>query len=62
MALISPTAVEPTQGVTTGESQNANLKLYTEAMRAIAKKKRIAFVDAFHPSLAWFKDGKSAHR
>ena len=47
MALISPTAVEPTQGVTTGESQNANLKIYTEAMRAIAKKKRITFVDAY---------------
>ena len=58
MALISPTAVEPTQGVTTGESQNANLKLYTDAMRAIAKKKRINFVDAYNPSQTWFKSGK----
>ena len=27
-------------------------------MRAIAKKKRITFVDAYNPSLDWFKDGK----
>ena len=57
MALVSPTAVEATQGVTTGESQNANLKIYAEAMREIAKKKRITFVDAFNPSLDWYKDG-----
>jgi len=58
IALISPTAVEPTLGVTTGENQNANLNLYTQAMHEIAKKKRITFVNAYHPSLAWYKEGE----
>ena len=59
-ALISPTAVEPTPGVTTGASQNKNLALYVDAMQKIAKKMRITFVDAYKPSLQWYK-GEDIH-
>lgn len=56
VALISPTAVEATPGVTPGVSQNENLSLYVEAMQKIALQKRITFVDAFKPSLQWYQD------
>ena len=58
LALVSPTAVEAIPGITTGEQQNKNLALYTDAMRKIAKKNRISFVDAFSSSSKWYEDGK----
>ncbi len=58
LALISPTAVEPTPGVTNGAEQNENLSLYTKAMREVARKNRITFVDAFTPSSQWYEEGK----
>ena len=58
MALISPTAVEPTPGVTDGTLQNKNLAIYTDAMREIARKNRITFVDCYQPSLDWYNGGQ----
>ena len=59
IALISPTAVESVKGITSGKYQNRNLKLYVEGMREIAQKNQILFVDAYTPSLNWYKDGNT---
>lgn len=37
-----------------GKAINANLKLYTEAVKAVAEKRKLAFVDLFTPTLAEF--------
>ena len=58
LALISPTALQPMAGVTSGSRQNANLILYVEGMRQVAKKNQVLFVDAFSPSTQWYADGK----
>ncbi len=58
LALISPTALQPMPGVTSGSRQNANLILYVEGMRQVAKQNKVLFVDAFSPSNAWYADGK----
>ena len=58
LALISPTALQPMSGVTSGSRQNANLILYVEGMRQVAKQNKVLFVDAFSPSNAWYADGK----
>lgn len=58
LALISPTALQPMSGVTSGSRQNANLILYVEGMRQVAKKNQVLFVDAFSPSTQWYADGK----
>tara|TARA_B100001123_G_scaffold443547_1_gene589865 strand:- start:1139 stop:2089 length:951 start_codon:yes stop_codon:yes gene_type:complete len=59
IALISPTAIQPMKGVTNGSLQNANLILYVEAMREVAKKNGILFVDAYSPSAKWYGDGQA---
>jgi len=58
LALVSPTALQPMAGVTSGSRQNANLILYVEAMRQVAKQNKVLFVDAFSPSNNWYADGK----
>ena len=61
LALVSPTAMQDLaakQGTTHGASPNANLALYTEAMRDIAAQNSVVFVDAFAPSRAWYADGQ----
>jgi putative heme-binding domain-containing protein len=54
--LISPMAFEVTGNkfLPTGEKENANLKLYTAAVKAVAAKRKLAFVDIFTPTLAAF--------
>ena len=59
LALISPTAIQPMKGVTNGSLQNANLILYVEGMREIAKKNGVLFVDAYSPSTKWYADGQA---
>jgi glucose/arabinose dehydrogenase/mono/diheme cytochrome c family protein len=59
IALISPTAIQPMKGVTNGAIQNANLILYVEGMREVAKRHGILFVDAFSPSTKWYADGQT---
>ena len=58
VALISPTAVQAISGVTNGKYQNRNLKLYMNGMKEVALKNKILFVDAYTPSLKWYKEGK----
>ena len=56
--MISPIAFEDLsdiQDTPDGKTENANLALYTEAMREVANLKQIPFVDAFSPSKAWFE-------
>ena len=57
IVLISPTAIEPLPGITDGKWQNQNLKAYTVGMKEVASKNEIQFVDAFSPSLEWYKEG-----
>lgn len=54
--LISPMAFEPTGDrlLPSGETENANLELYTDATKAVAEKLGLAFVDIFRPTLAKF--------
>ncbi len=61
VALVSPTAVQDLSakyGTPDGSVQNANLALYTEAMRAVAADNGVLFVDAFAPSKSWYADGE----
>ncbi len=61
LALISPTAMQDLSakyGTPDGKEANANLKLYTDASREVAAANGVLFVDAFSPTLAWYKDGK----
>jgi putative heme-binding domain-containing protein len=54
--LVSPTAFEPTgdKFLPDGKKENDNLKLYAEAVAEVAKKRNLAFVDLFEPTLADF--------
>ena len=58
LALVSPTALQPMAGVTSGSRQNSNLILYVEGMRQVAKQNEVLFVDTFSPSNNWYADGK----
>lgn len=53
LALVSPIAHENlgNPNLPDGKANNANLKLYTDAMAAVAKEKEVPFVDLFAPSL-----------
>ena len=41
-----------------GAKENANLEMYTAAIKEIADKRNIPFVDVFHPSKKWFATGE----
>ncbi|HLL94565.1 MAG TPA: PVC-type heme-binding CxxCH protein, partial [Spirosoma sp.] len=66
LALVSPIAFEDlsaTYDRPNGKAENANLALYTKAMREVAAQnnrngERILFVDAFTPSKAWYDASK----
>ncbi len=55
--LISPIAFENTgdKFLPDGKAENANLKLYADAVKAVAQKRNLAFVDVFNPTLAAFE-------
>ncbi|MGM0945942.1 MAG: PVC-type heme-binding CxxCH protein [Bacteroidota bacterium] len=58
LALVSPLAFEDVsdiKDVPSGEKENENLRLYTQAIREIAEKHQIPFVDAFSASQNWYK-------
>ena len=59
--LLSPTANENIKEVSAADSNNSNIKLYTEAMAEIAKQQGIAFVDVFTPTLTEFSKPDSQH-
>jgi len=39
-----------------GKTENKNLELYTQAMKAICQQKEVLFVNAFDPSRSWFNE------
>jgi mono/diheme cytochrome c family protein/glucose/arabinose dehydrogenase len=57
LAIVSPIAFEDLSAnldLPNGKNENANLLLYTNAMKEIAAKYKVVFVDAFNPSKEWF--------
>jgi glucose/arabinose dehydrogenase/mono/diheme cytochrome c family protein len=57
LAIVSPIAFEDLSNqfdLPDGKRENANLALYTQAMREVAAKTKVHFVDAFAPSKRWF--------
>ena len=60
LALISPIAFENVgdKHLPTGEKQNENIALYTQAMAEVAKEKEIGFVDLFTPTKKLFERRK----
>ncbi|MEO7599927.1 MAG: SGNH/GDSL hydrolase family protein, partial [Opitutus sp.] len=62
VVLISPIAFEDLSAkrdLPNGVKENANLKLYTEAMRKVATTKGVGFVDLFTPTTAWYAAEKA---
>ncbi len=60
LVLISPIAFEDlsaTMDVPNGAEENKNLQLYAEAMREVAARDSVLFVDAFTPTKEWFDKG-----
>jgi len=61
LALISPNAFEDLTesfDLPNGKNENENLAIYTQAMREIANKHHIGFVDLFSESKKWYKNSK----
>jgi mono/diheme cytochrome c family protein/glucose/arabinose dehydrogenase len=61
LILVSPIAFEDLSGafdLPDGTKENANLKLYTAAMKQVADERKIAFVDLFEPSLKLYAETK----
>lgn len=59
LAIVSPIAFEDLShlhDLPDGRQENANLARYMKAMRRVAERKQVRFVDAFTPSQAWFAD------
>ncbi|MGL6097332.1 MAG: DUF7133 domain-containing protein, partial [Fimbriiglobus sp.] len=54
--LVSPLAFEPTgdKFLPEGKSENERLKMYADAVKAVAEKRKLAFVDLYTPTLAKF--------
>ncbi|MGL6076541.1 MAG: PVC-type heme-binding CxxCH protein [Fimbriiglobus sp.] len=61
--LVSPMAFENTgdKHLPDGKAENARLKMYTEAVKAVATKRKLAFVDIFTPTLEAFQAGKGKY-
>lgn len=58
VVLVSPIAFEDLSDnfdLPNGKVKNANLKLYSEAIAAIALKNQIPFIDVFTPSSTWYE-------
>ncbi|MFO0802394.1 MAG: PVC-type heme-binding CxxCH protein [Gemmataceae bacterium] len=56
--LVSPVAAESSGDplLPDAKTRNENLKLYADAVKAVAEKRKLAFVDVFTPSLAAFNE------
>ena len=57
LVLVSPIAFEDLSDkmdLPNGKKENLNLALYTKAMREVAAKENVSFVNAFYPSKKWF--------
>ncbi|MFC5412864.1 PVC-type heme-binding CxxCH protein [Larkinella bovis] len=61
LALVSPIAFEDLSAkmdLPNGKKENENLALYTKAMKEVADKNKVLFVDAFTPSQQWYASTK----
>lgn len=59
LALVSPIAFEDLSGkydLPNGKTENANLLMYTNAMKEVAAKNKVLFIDAYAPSKTWLDD------
>ena len=58
LALVSPIAFQDLSDnydFPNGIEENKNLSMYSEAMRQVAAKYKVLFVDAFTPSMKWYQ-------
>jgi glucose/arabinose dehydrogenase/mono/diheme cytochrome c family protein len=63
LAIVSPIAFENLSkkfDLPDGKKENENLLLYANAMKEVAKKNKVLYVDAFTPSKKWFDTATSA--
>ena len=61
LAIVSPIAFEDlsaTRDLPNGKKENVNLALYAAAMKQVAAKNKVHFVDAFAPTKAWYAASK----
>ena len=59
LVLVSPIAFEDLSGqydLPDGTRENTNLALYTEAMREVASRHQVRFVDVFTPTRQWYRE------
>jgi hypothetical protein len=64
LALVSPIAFEDLTSkydLPDGKKENENLELYTQAMKEVAERNEVLFVDAFTPSKKWYASGEGDH-
>ncbi len=62
LAIISPIAFENLSArydLPDGKKENENLALYTKAMKEVAEKNDVLYVDVFTPTKKWFADAKA---
>ena len=63
LAIVSPIAFEDLSkkfDLPDGKVENENLALYTDAMKEIAAKNKVHFLDVFSPSKDWFEKAATA--
>ena len=61
LALVSPIAIEDLSSiidVPNGKSENKLLELYAQAMKEVADKNELVFVDVFGPSQEWYAESE----
>ena len=61
LALVSPIGFQDLSDkfdLPNGLNENKNLELYTKAMKAVASKYNVLFLDAFSPSKKWYGTGE----
>ena len=62
LVLVSPIAFEDLSelhDLPNGQRENANLALYTEAMKQVAAANQVPLVDIFTPSKTWYSSGEA---
>ncbi len=62
LILVSPIAFEDLSDkfdLPNGEQENKHLQLYTDAIKEIAEKNEVPFVDVFTPTKKWFASGQN---
>ena len=62
LAVVSPITFEDLSDsldVSNGKKENINLSLYAEAMKEVAAKNNILYIDAFNPTASWYKETKA---